>query len=226
MRESEKIWQLFISRPGAIVDDLIGIASENAINGLIETIRHYEPRRILEIGSGIGTLTYTVLTTIHSLNIQRSDDFIFFAVENHPFCVNQLEENLADFQDEYYIASSMDEIGSTNVKYDLIIVDGGGDLGNDMGVMVFKDMLASRGVIFIEGSRLFQRNLISQWYGLRDHTYVKIYSDKVYITYDGQSVKNKAYHVFAFEPSLSERVRLMARATYRRYLNKFRRKFG
>ena len=226
MRESEKIWQLFMSRPGAIVGDVVGIASENAINGLIETIRRYEPRRILEIGSGIGTLTYTVLKTICSLGLPRSDDFKFYTVENHPYCLAQLEENLNDYRGVFQVVNSTGNITRTNVGFDLIIVDGGGDLNNDMGVMPFSNMLASGGVIFVEGARLFQRKLVSEWYGSRDYIYVKINTDKMVSTYNGEAVKNKPYHLFVFEPSSPERLRLMTKAAYRRYLYKYRRRFG
>ena len=79
MKESLRIWQRFAARPGAALDGMVGIASEHAIEGLIEVLERYRPRRILELGSGIGTLTYTILATARRLGLDREEGGFTFS---------------------------------------------------------------------------------------------------------------------------------------------------
>ena len=210
METASDIWQKFAALPGAAVDGRVGIASEYAISGLINAIRHYRPIRILEFGSGIGTLTYTVLRAAADQGLNQQPGFTFYTVENNPFCLEQLASNLHDFDaDGYHLVAAPDVIPA-EMKFDLIIVDGGGDVGNDMGIMAFDNRLNPGGVIFIEGFRRFQRGLIQQWYGSRPHAELSLYPARVSIhsAVNGLVAKNKSYHLFVFEPSAVESLRL------------------
>lgn len=225
MKTAEEIWQKFIALPGAVVGDLVGIASQQAIGGLISAIRRYRPRKILELGAGIGTLTYTVLETLSSPGYFQEGDSAFFTVENNEFCLNQLSTNLARFEKRYTIIPSTSAV-PPGIQFDLVIVDGGGDLRGDMGVMDFGDMLAEKGVILIEGNRLFQRNCIQDWYGHRDYLYVKMpaLNPKLVAKSSGKVGENKPYHLFIFEPELPERLRLQVQSLFCVGINKITRR--
>lgn len=208
-RDARVIWQRFVELPGAAVNGVVGIASEHAIAGLIGAMRKERPRAILELGAGIGTLTYTVLKAAADLGIDREAGFRFVTIENETFCRRALEGNLADYQGRFQLLDSTKLIPSGD-SFDLIIVDGGGDLPNDMGVMEFGGLLNAGGSILIEGSRGFQRDRIERWYGHRQYVYLRSSPRRSWsISDDGsRSAKNKPYHLYRFEPSPFRRLGL------------------
>lgn len=212
MKESETVWQKFASLPGAAINNMIGIASEHAIGGLIDVMLKYQPVRILEIGAGIGTLTYTILQSVEKLNIHKNPNYRFYTVENNEFCLTQLESNLKTFQGLYSVVLSTDKI--PEMEFDLIVIDGGGDLGNDMGVMNFNNRMAKKGVILVEGARAFQRNLIGKWYQDRDFVYGRFasFNRKLVSQKTGKITKNKSFHLFVFEPAPFERFMIRFKA--------------
>lgn len=217
MKEAEEVWQRFVQRPGATVEGVVGIASEHAIGGLLRVIETYRPRRILELGAGIGTLTYTLLSKVVELGLHEAEGYVFYTVENEPFCKEQLANNMAEHPALYQRVDSTEELPESQV-YDLIVVDGGGDLPNDMGVMSFADCLSRGGIIFVEGGRAYQRGLIEQWYGHRPHVAASIRAPRARIVARDETIsaKNKGYHLFLFEPSATDRVLLPLRAFWSR----------
>src|SRR5919108_5250032 len=87
MKKSMAIWQKYILLPGAIVGDSVGIASEQAISGVLDCINKFRPLRILELGAGIGTLTYTALNAVVLQQIHKQKGYAFFTIENNDFCL-------------------------------------------------------------------------------------------------------------------------------------------
>jgi len=147
MVTAEQIYAQFKHYPGSE-----HIASENAIRGLIGVLKRARPRRILEMGSGIGTLSFTIISTMREL---RPGDYQLVMVEHHPFCRAQLAINLGD---EFYrttLVRSGREIPSG--EFDLIIVDGG-DTFDDR----YLRFLAPHGMLFVEGHREPQRRIVEQ----------------------------------------------------------------
>jgi len=213
MQVSEEIWQTFISKPGAFVGDVVGISSEQAIGGVITTICKYNPLKILELGAGIGTLTYTVLKTVTSLNNHRNNEYAFFTVENNEFCLNQLTINLFGFDGMYTVIPSTEAL-PIGILFDFIIVDGGGDLDGDMGIIPFGNMLAQNGIILVEGGRAFQRDCIKEWYGARQYVYVKMpaWKQTIVANSSGKTASNKPYHLFVFEPAWFNKLTLKIRS--------------
>lgn len=202
------IWQSFAKRPGATVSGNVGIASAHAIGGLLRVLQKRRPRRVLELGAGIGTLTFTVLDTLSRMGVTDQPDFRFDTVETQPFCLGQLDENLEGFEGKYRVHSDLSEVREAGIAYDLVIVDGGGDLPNDLGVLDFSGLLERRGVILVEGGRAFQRRLIADWYGHRRHVYTKSSAFRAELEVPGQQLRarNKAYHLYLFEPTIRERL--------------------
>ncbi len=226
MRESERIWQRFAALPGAAVEDVVAIASEQAIGGLSALIRRRRPARILEIGAGIGTLTFTILETATHLGLDQHPEFRFYTIENNDYCLGQLEVNLEDHAGRYRVLHSSAELPST--RFDLIVVDGGGDLENDMGVMRFDHMLARGGAILVEGGRAFQRELIESWYGHRDFISGKLESLNPVLLErrSGRRAKNKPYHLFVFEPTFLGGLRLRMKLLGNRYSARIHRRLN
>jgi hypothetical protein len=227
MEESRDIWQKFIALPGAFVGETAGIASEQAIGGVIKVISKHKPKKILELGAGIGTLTYTALSIIASQNIYKDNGFGFFTIENNKFCLNQLPVNLKDFDNLYTVLPST-EVLPPGILFDFIIVDGGGDLDGDMGAMFFGNMLAQNGIILVEGGRAFQRNLIQEWYGARRHVSTRVPALHQTITTknSGKKADNKPYYLYIFEPAMMNKFTLQAQGIFLNGITKIRRSFG
>ena len=206
MPTAHEIWQKFIALPGSSVEGRVGIASQNAIGGLLHTLDRRNPLRILEIGAGIGTLTFTILNWARSSGMERNPTHALITVENNDYCLRQLAANLKGFEGAYRLVSSVEEARQTGLQFDLITVDGGGDVPNDMGVMPFDHLLQPKGAIFVEGARFTQREKIQEWYGNRPHTYVKMASTQPWVTSASGEIKakNKPYHLFIYEPSAQE----------------------
>ena len=208
METDSEIWQKFIALPGSIAGEYVGIASQYAISGLLEILYKRSPRRILEIGAGIGTLTYTILSWARSVNMDQKMDYTFITIENNAFCQKQLTNNLISFRDKYCLVSSMDEVRQICTQFDLIVVDGGDDLPSDMGFMAFNNLLQLKGAIFVEGERIIQRQKIREWYGNRLHIYVKMEAAQPHLqSLSGNiSATNLPYHLFIFEPNFIEAI--------------------
>src|SRR4051794_39986782 len=61
------VWKKYSDRPGSK-----HIATEFAIAGIVKWVEILKPRRVLEIGPGIGTLTEALIRTLTTLH---GDDF-------------------------------------------------------------------------------------------------------------------------------------------------------
>lgn len=200
MERAEEIWVHFKSVPGAG-----GIASEHAIGGLIKIIKKKKPKKILELGSGMGTLTYAIMASLGNF-FGKEFSYDFYTVENDEFCLGQLKKNLEGFEDKCTVINNISEVFSKGIQFDLIVVDGGGNLPDDMGPMNIENMVERKGVIFIEGSRRYQREMIKKWYAGRNYITVNIPAAKDFINWKNERIKNKAYWLLQFEPTLLERI--------------------
>lgn len=229
MKQAREIWQRFAARPGATVDGVVGIASEHAVAGLIRVIERYRPRRILELGAGIGTLTYTLLATARRTGLAEQEGFSLLTIENEPFCLEQLPENLADFAGGYRVAPTTEGLKERGEAFDLLVVDGGGDLGNDLGVQDVSGVLRPGAVVLVEGGRMFQRTLLRQWYGHRPHLTFKSRPLAGTLRSEEKSdivCENKPYHLLIFEPSLGDRLRYPIRELAQRVRGRLLRPMG
>ena len=219
MRQDE-IWQRFAALPGAAVERNVGIASAHAIGGLIGTLNWLRPERALEVGGGIGTLTYTILDTVRRQGRLDDPAFRLVTVESHPFCLEQLARNLGELEGRSRVVPSTAELQKAGETFDLIVLDGGGDAGNDLGVQDLHGLLAPGGAILVEGYRKFQRDRFSEWF--RDRPFVHLRNASLrpilYNAASGLRAENKPYHLFLFEPSFSQRLRLKVQGAANRLM--------
>lgn len=91
------------------------IASLANIRKIAEICQEEKPKSVLEMGGGIGTLSYVILS-----NSEANVDIY----EDNDFCLQQLEENLKPFQGRFNIISSYRMLPPKH-SYDFMIIDGG-----------------------------------------------------------------------------------------------------
>lgn len=201
IKTDKEIWSHFKNLPGSR-----GIASEHAIGELIKIIKRKKPKKILELGSGIGTLTYTILASLYNF-FGKEFSYTFYTVENNKLCIEQFKKNLKDFKDKYILINDIPGLYSQGIQFDLIVIDAGGNLQGDMGKINIENMVERQGIIFIEGYRRYQREMIKNWYADRDYISVNIRAADRFIRWKDALIKNKGYWLFQFEPTVLQRIR-------------------
>lgn len=122
------------------------ITSEFALLKILELIKKYRIKDILEIGLGIGTISGSILKYSRkeklSLNVSGT--------EENEFCLKQLQLNL---DADYKMMKCFNDVGSLpkNEIYDLIIID-----GSESQLKQIKQKLKPGGLIVVEGDRANQ----------------------------------------------------------------------
>src|SRR5687768_1181956 len=112
--DARAIYERFRSYPGSQY-----IAKAGAIQGVIEQLTARRPTRVLEVGAGIGTLTYTILATLERIG-QRAR---MVSIEHDRFCLDALPRNVGPALDRVEIYA--DTSGLEPAAFDFVIVDGG-----------------------------------------------------------------------------------------------------
>jgi protein-L-isoaspartate O-methyltransferase len=116
------------------------IASEFALIALADLVEKIKPKRVLEIGAGIGTIT--------KLLLQHPDRPAQLTVtEAHPVCLAELAKNLkgVDLMGYQLLQSSLEL--DTTAEFDLVIFDG--TLDDQKQYQIFK----AGAWCFVEGGR-------------------------------------------------------------------------
>ena len=169
------------------------IATANAVDGLIKWLDRKRPQRILEIGAGIGTVTYAILNYVerHTKDLTHP---ILTSVEDNDFCLGQLEENLGQRLNKVRLVRDLSDVQRSSEQFDFLIVDGG-----DPEDGRFASLIAERGVVFVEANRLEQRKHIDKLN--RRYAYTNFYRPQ-----PDREGRPGSYHVFQFEPTMAERV--------------------
>lgn len=147
------------------VDGNQHIASLYALEKIIDIIKVNQPKSILEIGLGIGSISDTILEYATRGNISIE----YFGTELNDFCLGELPKNLGE---HYSKINLFDDLASVpdNRKYDFVIVD-----GSDEALESIKGIISENGVIFIEGDRTFQEERLRPIFP--KSIYVQIISD-------------------------------------------------
>lgn len=136
-----------------IYSDLEGnqhIASQFALEKVLDLIELNNPKKILELGLGIGSISHAVFNFLKNKSISCE----YFGTEANEYCLSQLRNNLGEFYHQLNLFPSLEKIPSGN-KFDLIIID-----GKDDSLIRIADLISKNGVLFIEGDRLPQQSLI------------------------------------------------------------------
>jgi hypothetical protein len=127
------------------------IASEYALKAILKLIEDFKVNKILEVGLGIGAICDTVLEW-SKINDKR---VTYVGTENNDFCLNALKKNVDDYV-KLNIISDLSEI-KNGETFDLIIID-----GSDDSLFQVKSMCHKNTIIFIEGGRELQVDMIKK----------------------------------------------------------------
>lgn len=130
------------------------IASLFALKKILDILKLNKPKNILEIGLGIGSVSFTILEYCKRNEIEIN----YFGTEANEFCLKQLPLNLGNHIEKIILHNSIDEINE-ELKFDLIIIDGA-----DESLEKIKNQTAVNCCIFIEGDRTFQVEKIKKWF--------------------------------------------------------------
>ena len=126
------------------------IANLFAIEKILDIIDFNRPKRILEIGLGIGSISYSIIDYLS----KRQSSFEYFGTEANKFCLEKLPENLKNYYSEINLFPNIEKVKTEN-KFDLIIID-----GSDNSIEQIQSMITNNGIIFIEGDRKSQQGIL------------------------------------------------------------------
>ena len=112
-RLAGEIYERFRAKPGSA-----RIASAFALAHLAALLRERKPRSVLEIGAGIGTVTWLLLA--HPAGVER-----VVATEDVPFCLEQLDRNLTpEMKNRLHLVTEPGAFASVQGPFELLIIDG------------------------------------------------------------------------------------------------------
>lgn len=151
------------------------IASFFFLQELANLLQAKRPRRILEVGVGMGTIPYSVR--------QFKDKFEYVGTETLDLCIDRLKIN-APF------VRLFKDVSEVSGKFDLIIVD-----GRDKNTNNLPSMLNEKGLILVENDRRGQVEIIKNSTN-REHVN---YRKRPFSFY-----KQAGYTAMYFEPGMKE----------------------
>jgi hypothetical protein len=143
------------------------IASEFALKKIIDIIENYKIKNVLELGLGIGSISFCVL----EFASKKHQNIHYTGTESNEFCLKVLPKYLKLHFDKIQIFNNLNNVNLTK-KFDLIIID-----GKEENLLKVKDMISERGIIIIEGDRMPQLELVKSVFS--KHKYVRIISNQL-----------------------------------------------
>jgi hypothetical protein len=126
------------------------IASEFALKKIIKIIKGYKIQNVLELGLGIGSISYCIFDFSKEVNTKIN----YIGTELNEFCLEVLPKYLKDHFDKIQIFDDLNNVTSKE-KFDLVIID-----GKDENLLKIKKIISNRGIIVIEGDRISQLELV------------------------------------------------------------------
>jgi hypothetical protein len=147
------------------------IASEFALKKIIDIIKNYKIKNVLELGLGIGSISFCVL----EFSKEYNKNMEYSGTESNEFCLEVLPKYLKEHFNKIQIFNGLKEVPN-NVKFDMVIID-----GKDENLMQVKKIISNRGIILIEGDRKPQLELLKNIFS--DHLYVRLISNQHNPTY-------------------------------------------
>jgi hypothetical protein len=142
------------------------VASGFALGQIQQLIEGRQPRIVVEMGSGIGALTSAIADALQHTGSPATQ----VAIEDEPFCLEQLAVNLGDRYGRLSVFGHVADLPDSLGAVDLVVVDGGAttdllpgdrhrwteeDERREMQEVV--DRLAAKAVVVFENQRDRQR---------------------------------------------------------------------
>lgn len=188
-QEARSIYERFSKLPGSQY-----MASEHAIRGLIRCLVRRRPTSVLEVGAGIGTLTFASVTILAKCqeNMGSRSNTRIIAIENNEFCLSELRKNLAEWWDSFQVIEDISGLPDEAGDFDFVIIDGG-----ECDHRYFSK-LGKGATLFVEGHRGQQRDLLESV--SKNRRYVRA----GFLTL---SLRGKGgYWIYQFEPSATDQL--------------------
>jgi precorrin-6B methylase 2 len=184
------------------------IASEHAIAGLVKWLIRKQPRQLLEVGAGIGTLTFTCLATLQQIKARvASYDFQLTSLEGNAFCLSALQQNLSEQWGRFELTQNSPAFAALPTRFDFVIIDGGEQDS------AFVSKVAPRGIIYIEGFMGKKHELIAATHRQRPYVGTNFRSKD----------RKSSYWIYQFEPRLPEIIWFGANTFYNRIRSRLQR---
>lgn len=142
------------------------IASEFALKKIIDIIKNYKIKNVLELGLGIGSISFCILEFSKEYNTQIE----YTGTESNEFCLEVLPKYLKEHFNKVQIFKGLNEVPN-NKKFEMVIID-----GKDENLIQVKKIISNRGIIVIEGDRKPQLELLKNIFP--DHLYVRLISNQ------------------------------------------------
>lgn len=175
------------------------IASENCLRGIIRWVRKKRPQNILEIGTGIGTIPFSLKLAKERGEITH--EFAYFGVEPNEYCIGAFKKNIPGWKG---FVSHIPTISSLmpGQKFDFIIVD-----GRDKEFNEVLNLLEFNGTILVEGGRNSQQDVINELAGAQNRKFLR--SNGIAFTFGHLG----GYTVYFFDPTLADYLRHLKNKT-------------
>ena len=150
---AESVFKTFAGKEGCQ-----HIASNNALNGIMNLISKYGCSTVFEVGIGIGTIPYALNEYVAA---NPGKKLKYTGIEENAFCLGQLKQNLTglDKNFDYSQFAAIDMV--PQAFYDLLIVDGAND-----SVEKIKRLCnpSGRTILFVEGDRKGQVDILKKMF--------------------------------------------------------------
>ena len=150
------------------------IASEDALFRILELVQKFQPRNILEVGVGIGTISDSIMKAFGNSYQPK-----VFGTEDNEFCRSQLAKNLGSSFQEFKLFRTIQELPAEQ-EFDLIIID-----GKDSSLQQLKAHMNDQCILVIEGDRKDQTDLVKGL--LPDSKFVHSITNKKNSSYSNRS---------------------------------------
>jgi tRNA A58 N-methylase Trm61 len=141
------------------------IASEFAIQKILDLVSFNKSKNFLEIGLGIGSISFSIISYLNA----EKRVFTYTGTESNEFCLNQLPINLGQYFSKIDLFSDLNQL-ENGKKFDFIIVD-----GSDSSLENICNHISDNGVIFIEGDRKYQSGQLLEIFP--NHKFVHLISN-------------------------------------------------
>lgn len=131
------------------------IANEYALKCILRLIETFKIQKVLEVGIGIGCIADAILESSPSID--------YTATEANEFCLNAIQKNITQIN-RVSLCADLSQIPEGR-SFDLIIID-----GTDESLEKVKRMCTKHSIIFIEGGRSLQLEMLKSLFQNVLHT--------------------------------------------------------
>lgn len=154
------------------------IASEFALETILNIVEKFHVKSILELGLGIGAMSDTIL----KYSDQAKREIQYYGTENNEFCLDALKKNVESY-DRIDLFSELKEVNDQ--RFDLIIVD-----GQDESLKNIEDFTKVNTIFYVEGDRSDQTKELKRIFPKSKHVNVITLRKNPVYAHGGNSTNN------------------------------------